>query len=426
MKREKIAELAKQIPDQALTTLSHHIDLEWLREAHRRTRKNAAPGVDGQRAEQYAERLDENLEDLLNRAKSGLYRAPPVKRVEIPKGKSGSRPIGIPTHEDKVLQRAVVMALEPVYEETFHDFSYGFRPGRSAHDALDALWKGIMRLSGGWVLEVDIQSFFDTLDHQMCRELLRQRVQDGVLVRLVGKWLRAKVLEGGVVRRTKRGTPQGGVISPLLANIYLHHVLDDWWVEEVQPRLKGRAFLIRYADDFVTVFEHEEDARRVQQVLPKRFAKHGLTLHPDKTRLLPFRPTPRKGEPRSFDFLGFTHYWGKSRKGRPAVKRKTAKDRFSRSVRAIGAWCKKVRWVRLADQAKHLRRKLQGHYAYYGITGNAEALQCFYEIVKRLWHKWLSRRSQRAYIPWERFEDILRRHPLPRPRVVHSIYVAKP
>jgi retron-type reverse transcriptase len=248
-KQDRIAKLAQQMPGTALRTLAHHIDVEWLTEAHRRTRKDAAPGVDGVTAEAYERDLEGNLDRLLGAAKTGQYRAPPVRRVEIPKSDGKTRPLGIPTHEDKVLQRAVAMVLEPIYESEFYDFSYGFRPGRSAHQALEALWRGLMNKRIGWVLDVDVQSFFDTLDHQLCRDLLSKRVSDGVIVRLVGKWLNAGVLEGGVVRRSAAGTPQGGVISPLLANIYLHEVLDRWWVEDVLPRMRGEAFLIRYADD---------------------------------------------------------------------------------------------------------------------------------------------------------------------------------
>ncbi len=262
--------------------------------------------------------------------------------MQIPKGDgSKTRPIGIPTFEDKVLQRAVLMVLEAVYEQDFYDFSYGFRPKRSAHQALDSLWHRLMDVHGGWVLEADISSFFDTLDHKILRSFLDQRVRDGVIRKMIDKWLKAGVLEDGQLRRTTDGTPQGGVISPLLANIYLHEVLDRWFVEQVQPRMRGPAHLIRYADDFVMVFATESDARRVMEVLPKRFAKYGLTLHPEKTRLIEYGRTqgPRNGggggKPPTFDFLGFTHYWGKSRKGKLVVKRKTARRRFARSLKRV-------------------------------------------------------------------------------------------
>jgi group II intron reverse transcriptase/maturase len=423
---ERIAKLAKEMPDRPLTTLAHHIDVEWLREAHRRTRKDGAPGVDGQSAEQYAQHLEENLRTLLDRAKSGTYRAPPVRRIDIPKGDgTQTRPIGIPTFEDKVLQRAVAMVLEAAYEPSFHDFSYGFRPGRSAHQACKALDEALVRMAGGWVLEVDIRKFFDTLDHEHLREILRRRVRDGVILRLIGKWLNAGVMEGLVLSHPEAGTPQGGVISPLLANIYLHEVLDEWFVREVQPRLTRPAVLIRYADDFVLVFPRKVDAQRVLDVLPKRFGKYGLTLHPEKTRLVPFHRPDRDdtdghgGGPGTFDLLGFTYHWGLSRKDKWVVRRRTAKDRFNRTLRRIGEWCREHRHADVEVQHRALSRKLTGHYAYFGVTSNARALRRLWHETKAIWKKWLSRRSQRAYVSWEKMLRLLERYPLPLPRIVH-------
>lgn len=432
-KRRKIADLAKRVPKLALTTLAHHIDVDWLREAYRRTRKGAAAGIDGVTARQYEADLEANLESLLERFKSGRYRAPAVRRVHLPKQGAGNRtrPIGIPTLEDKILQRAVTMVLEPIYEQDFLDCSYGFRPGRSAHQALEALWHGLMEIRGGWVIDLDIQSFFDTVDWSWLRSFLDQRVRDGVVRRAIGKWLNAGVMEDGVVRYPAEGTPQGGVISPLLGNVYLHEVLDTWIDQVVRPRLRGRAFMVRYADDAVLGFEREEDARRVLAVLPKRFGKYGLRLHPDKTRLADFRrpggsDRPRSG--RSFDMLGFTHFWGRSRQGRWIVKRKTAKDRFSRALQRIGHWCRVHRHWRVADQQAALNLKLRGHYAYYGVTGNGRALGRFHRQTERLWRKWLNRRSRAALMYWARFRRLLSRYPLAPPRVVHSIYrrAAKP
>jgi RNA-directed DNA polymerase len=419
-KRERIAQLAKQMPGTAITSLSHRVDLQWMREAYRLTRKDGAVGVDGRSASEYAEQLEANLEDLLGRTKLGTYRAPPVRRVDIPKGDGKTRPIGIPTFEDKVLQRAVVMLLEPVYEQDFYDFSYGFRPGRSAHDALQALDRGLWEMGGGWVLDVDVRNFFDTIDHEKLRDLLRQRVADGVVVRLIGKWLRAGVLDNGVVRYPEAGTPQGGVISPLLANIYLHEVLDKWWVQDVQPRLRGRAFLIRYADDFVVVFSDREDAEKVAGVLPKRFTRFGLTLHPEKTRLIRFEPPRKDGDakPKTFDFLGFTHFWGRSRRGRWALKRKTARSRFSRALRTLNAWMRRARHLPIAIQARILGAKLLGHFNYYGLRGNSLGIDRFRYWARRLWRKWLSRRSQRrAAMTWSKFERLEKRFPLPRARL---------
>ena len=431
-KVERIAKLAKQMPNAGLTSLAYHMDIDWMREAHRRTRKDGAAGVDGLAAEEYAKNLEENLRSLLDRAKAGdAYRAPPVRRVHIPKGDgSKTRPIGIPTFEDKVLQRAVVMVLEAVYEQDFLGCSYGFRPNRSAHEAIEALWHAIMTVGGGWVLEADIESFFDSVNHAKLRKVLSQRVRDGVLTRLIGKWLNAGVMEEGVVYHPESGTPQGGVISPLLANIYLHDALDVWFEREVKPRLRGRATLIRFADDFAIVFETEVDARRVAEVLPKRFEKYGLRLHPEKTRLIEFKrpniyPPADGGEgPGSFDLLGFTHFWGRSRKGKWVVKRKTAKDRVSRTLQRISVWCSRNRHLPISEQHKGLAQKLRGHDAYFGITGNGRALQALRHWVPKIWFKWLKRRSWKSRWNWTRMNRLLEVFPLPPARVVHSIYLA--
>jgi group II intron reverse transcriptase/maturase len=429
-RQQQIAELAKQDPQRGLFSLAHHIDLRWLHEAYLRVRHDGATGVDGQTAQDYTEHLRDNLSSLLERAKSGTYRAPPVRRVHIPKGTGNeTRPIGIPTFEDKVLQRAVVMVLEAIYEQDFKDCSYGFRPGRSAHQALDAIWRQTMKTGGGWVLEVDIRKFFDTLDHAHLRELLRRRVRDGVLLRLIDKWLKAGVLEEGRLTVPTQGSPQGGVISPLLANVYLHYVLDLWFEQEVQPRLNGRAFLIRYADDFVIGFTHEADARRVLDVLPKRFGKYGLAIHPDKTRLVPFR-SPALSEsansdggcpPGTFDLLGFTHFWGRSLKGNWVVKRRTAGNRLQRAIRRMADWCRFNRHRPIREQHQTLRQKLLGHFAYYGITGNGEALRRFRDAVQDLWRKWLSRRSRDAPMTWDQFNLLLKHYPLPAAIAVHSV-----
>ena len=427
-KQQRIAENARIHPEVAFTSLAYHMDVEWLYEAYRRTRKDGAVGVDEQTAEQYEENLEQNLESLLERAKAGTYWAPPVRRAHIAKGTSGeTRPIGIPTFEDKILQRAVQMLLEPLYEQDFLDCSHGFRPERSPHTALETLWEQTMRQGGGWVIDLDIRKFFDTLSHSLLRTILGQRMRDGVITRLIGKWLKAGVMENGAVSHAGQGTPQGGVLSPLLSNIYLHEVLDQWFTEVMQRHLRGRAFLVRFADDAVMVFTDRHDSERMLSALPRRFAKYGLTVHEEKTVMLRFVPPEeeRAGAQReSFQFLGFTHYWGRSRKGKWIVKRRTASDRLTRALRAVSAWCKRNRHAPLREQQAALRSKLLGHYGYYGITGNAHSLSLFHHTVQRLWMKWLNRRGGRR-LNWACFVRLLARYPLPAGRVVHSIYAAK-
>ena len=438
-KQERIAGLAKQSPQMAFTSLAYLMDIDWLKEAYQRTRKDGAVGVDGVTAEEYEQDLEGNLQRLLDRAKSGTYQAPPVRRVHIPKGGSSTetRPLGIPTLEDKVLQRAVVMLLEPIYEQDFLDCSYGFRSGRSAHQALEFFRNQLMDCRGGWVLEVDIRKFFDNLDHGHLRMFLRLRVRDGVLLRLIDKWLKAGVMEDGSVSYPEAGTPQGGVVSPLLSNVFLHYVLDLWFAQDVKPRLCQRAFLIRYADDVVIGFRDQRDAQRVMDVLPKRFGKYGLSVHPTKTKLVPFCPPssragdqngPGDGRPGTFDLLGFTHYWARSLRGYWVIKLKTAASRFSRAVRSIDSWCRDNRHISLSEQQLKLNGKLRGHYAYYGVTGNSGALSRFLWEVERRWRKWLYRRSRTRSMNWARFRRLLQRYPLAGVRTVRSAYrhAAKP
>ncbi len=424
---QRIAELAREDPKRAFRSLAHHIDVEFLEEAFRRTRKDGATGVDGQTGREFEAHLEENLRSLLDRFRSGRYKAPPVRRTYVPKGDGGQRPIGVPTFEDKVLQRAVTMVVDAVYDQDFLPCSYGYRPGRSAHQALADLQEGLMSMGGGWVLEVDIKSFFDSLSHSQLRGILDQRVRDGVLRRMIDKWLAAGVMEGTELSHPDAGTPQGGVVSPLLANIYLHEVLDRWFDRDVKPRLLSRAFIIRFADDLVMVFASERDARRVWNVLPKRLGRYGLTLHPTKTRLLEFRPRtggvkpPDSGEKRSFDLLGFTHYWTRSRRGNWVVKRKTAGSRFGRAVKRVYEWCRRYRDTPVAWQHQQLVRKLRGHDNYYGLPSNYDALSRFRCEVERSWRKWLDRRSYRARMTWERFKRLLERYPLPKPVVRHRL-----
>lgn len=420
-KLTRIAEQARKMSGVPLRTLAHHIDMDLMREAYARTRKDGVPGVDGETATEYGRELERNLSSVIDRFKSGTYWAPPVKRAYIPKADGGRRALGIPTFEDKVLQRAATMILGAVYEQDFLPASYGYRPGIGALHALRDLRQELMAIGGGWVLEADIQSFFDSMKHEHLRSFLDKRVRDGVIRRMIDKWLTAGVMEQGEVRRSEEGSPQGGVISPLLANIYLHEVLDVWFEQDVKPRMRGRTRLIRYADDFVICFEREDDARRVAEVLPKRFAKYGLRLHPDKTRLLRYnRPDSDHEERSTFDFLGFTHYWAKTRSGGRVIKRKTAAKRLARKLHEIWLWCRQHMHEPMERQRDRLASRLSGYYNYFGIPCNHPALMQLYRGVQRAWRYWLNRRSQRAKMNWSRFGELEKLFPLPRPRIVHQ------
>jgi group II intron reverse transcriptase/maturase len=427
------------------TTLAHLMDQDLLREAYRRTRKSGVPGCDGVTASEYAADLEANLDDLHQRLRSGRYQAPPVERAWLPKEDGSQRPIGKPTFEDKIVQRAASMIVGEIYEQDFYDFSYGFRRGRSPHQALHELRERCRTRDIHWILDADVSGFFDAIDHKLLQEFLKRRVNDGSIRRLIGKWLKAGVLDGEELSYAATGTPQGGVISPLLANIFLHYVLDEWFVCEVQPRMRGRVFLIRFADDFVIGCELEADAKRLMEVLPKRFAKHGLTIHPAKTKLIEFGKPGSKAAPRrngrgkpnppsaskpgggsrsgngTFDFLGFTHYWTRSRRGSWVIKRHTSKKRMKRTKKSIWQWCRTHRHVLIAKQYEKLCQKLRGFYQYAGIRCNYRAMESMLKTVTRAWRYWLSRRSHKGAIPWEKFEKLLRHFPLPRPRIIHNI-----
>jgi RNA-directed DNA polymerase len=423
----KVAERAKREPAARFNSLAHLIDEDLLARAYRRLRRHAAVGVDDISKEQYGQDLESNLKSLHERLRTKRYRHQPIRRVHIPKEQGHkTRPIGISATEDKVVQSALREVLEAVYEQDFLDCSHGFRPRRNAHGAIRALTRAVNWRQANWILEFDIASFFDSVDRTQLMKMLQKRVADGSMLRLIGKCLHVGVLDGEDLSEPSEGTVQGSTLSPLLGNVYLHYVLDLWFDEEVRPRLRGKAKFIRYADDGVFGFELEEDARRVQAVLGKRLERFGLTLHPDKTRLLDFRrPSPERIEGRSpttFDFLGFTWYWRRNREGGWSVRCKTRRARLARAIRAIRVWCKDHRHISVKEQHAALTRRMQGHINYFGVNGNIRSLRRFWRRVQQSWFKWLRRRSQRARLTWDRYTDLLKDLPLPPARIVVQIW----
>lgn len=423
----RVAERARREPEGRFNSLAHLIDEGALARAYHRLRKNAAVGVDGVTVEQYGQDLERRLGDLHRRLKARQYRHQPIRRVHIPKGKGKTRPIGIGTTEDKIVQGALREVLEAVYEQDFYDCSYGFRPGRSAHDAVRALKEAMGYGRTSWILEADIVSFFDSVDRKKLSEMLQARVPDGSLLRLVGKCLHVGVLEGEEYSEPEEGTAQGSVLSPLLGNIYLHHVVDHWFEREVKPRLAGEAHLIRYADDLVIAFQRGDDAERVKAVLGKRMQRFGLTLHPEKTRLV-FVGRPPSGHngkgPATFDFLGFTWYWRKTRTGYWSVFCKTRTARLTRAIVAAYDFCRRHRHEPIKAQHVGLCRRLRGHFNYFGVSGNYRSLRRLREQVRVVWFKWLRRRSDRHRLTWERYCDLLRDFPLPPAQIVVPIWTS--
>jgi len=415
----KVAERAKRHPDQRILALAHLIDEPALERAYRSLRKDAAVGVDGITVEQYGEQLATNLQVLRARMKAGRYRHQPIRRVNIPKENGATRPIGVSTVEDKIVQGALREVLEAIYEQDFMNCSYGFRPKRGAHDAIREL-KGVAdRGSANYIVEADIVSFFDSIDRKKLMEMLRERIADETLMRLVGKCLHVGVLDGPSYLEPDEGTVQGSSLSPLLGNVYLHHVLDVWFEREVRPLLHGRCALVRYADDFVLSFAREEDAQTVWGMLEERFKQFGLTLHPKKTRRFPFQP-PRDGRGKgsaTFDFLGFTLHWWRTSIGTWRMGCKTRSGSLRRAINAATEWCRSHRHDPIEVQRDALGRKLTGHYNYFGVNGNMASLQRLLAAVTRAWRTWLDRRSQRARMTWKRFKQLLAAHPLPRPTI---------
>jgi group II intron reverse transcriptase/maturase len=422
---DRIRQAAKTDKGRRFTTLLHHVyGIESLGEAYFGLERHAAAGVDAETWQTYGEHLEANLADLSGRLRRGAYRARPVRRVFIPKPDGRQRPLGVPTLEDKVVQRALVRVLNCIYEEDFLGFSYGFRPGRSPHDALDALCVGIERRRVNWVLDADIRGFFDAIDHECLVKFVELRVADQRVVRLIWKWLNAGVLTDGERTRSEKGTPQGGVISPLLANIFLHYVF-DLWVRDWRRQATGDVIVVRYADDFIVGFQHEQEARRFLTELRDRLAAYGLELHPDKTRLIEFgaragsdRQRGGRGKPETFDFLGFTHICGKTRKGRFTVLRKTARKRVQAKLRAVKA-ALRYRWhLPVPEVGAWLASIIRGHMNYYAVPRNFDAVAMFRKEVIKLWRRGLCRRSQRAHVTWPRMLRIADAQ-LPRIRIVH-------
>ncbi len=422
---QEIAKQARAHPEWVFTNLAHRMTVSFLREAYNRVNKKAAPGVDRVTAKGYAEDLDANLEALHQRLKTGTYMPPPLRRTWLEKDDGKDRPIGMPTFEDKIVQRAVAMLVGAVYEQDFYDFSHAYRDHHSPHQALAQLRDSCMGLKISRIIDLDVTGFFDNMRHELMLSLTNMRVNDGSLNRLIGRWLHAGVLDGQSLTYPETGTPQGGVISPLLANIFLHHVLDNWFVREVRPRMKGRCFLIRFADDAIIGCEEECDAQKLMAVLPKRFGRYGLTVHPTKTALITFR-RPARHEVTddgngTFDFLGLTHYWTKSRRGYWVIKRRTAGKRLRRRLTEIWDWCRDNRHTPIAEQHKRLSATLRGYYQYYGIRGNFERLETVFEYLRKAWRFWLNRRGADKTFTWKDLEVLEEALPLPRPWIVHAI-----
>ena len=422
---DRVRHVARRDKEARFTALLHHVDLDRLRAAYRAIRPAAAPGVDGVTWEAYGQDLEANLQDLHRRLHAGSYRATPSRRSYIPKADGRLRPLGIATVEDKILHRAVVEVLNAIYEVDFRGFSYGFRPGRNPHHALDALAAGVVRKNVNWVLDADIRDFFTKLDQGWLGKFLEHRIADQRVLRLIRKWLNAGVIENGEWSRTEEGTPQGASASPLLANVYLHYVFDLWAHWWRRRNAHGDVIIVRWADDFIVGFEHQEDALRFLADLRERFAKFGLELHPDKTRLIEFgRHAARRrrarglGRPATFDFLGFTHLCGTSKKGRFWLRRITITKRMRTKLREVNDQLKRRRHQPIPEQGQWLASVVRGHRAYYAVPGNTDAVAAFRTQVTRHWYKALRRRSQRTRLNWERMNRLANRW-LPPARVMH-------
>ena len=423
---DRISVLAKEDPQRQFFSIAHLITSGELYVAFQCLRREASAGIDGVTYEEYEKSAEGNIRELHQRLKDGTYQCQPLRRVYIPKENGKQRPISIPALEDKIVQKAVGELLNAIYEQDFLPCSYGFRPKRGTHLALDEVGRVLCTQPAEWVLEIDITTYFDSIVRKQLMEMIEKRVRDGSVLRLIWKWIKVGVIEEGRLLTSETGTGQGQPISPLLANIYLHVVLDEWFEKVVKARLRGKAYEIRFADDAILCFQYREDAEKVLSVLPKRFAKYGLTLHPEKTRLIEFgrfaeSNAKRRGQkPATFDFLGFTHICARSRKGKFTVHVKTIRKRLRRGLKAVAAWCQEHRHDPVSEQQKALNAKLRGHYQYYGLPTNYHSLRQFYREVRRIWKAWLSRRTRGHQMSWERYNALLRKFPLSLPRITHA------
>jgi RNA-directed DNA polymerase len=428
-KLARVNEAARRSCQTRFTALLHHVDVEALLRSFRRQRRRASAGVDGVTVEEYEKDLEANLRDLCDRIHTGRYRPHPVRRVNIPKPDGGLRPLGVLVLEDKIVQGAVAEVLSAVYEVDFLGFSYGFRPKRSPHQALQALERALITRKINWVLDADIRRFFDSVDHEWLLRMVAHRIADPRILRLIRQWLRAGVLESGEWSETVEGTPQGAGISPLLANIFLHYVFDLWVAQWRCRQAHGDVIVIRYADDTLLGFEQEQDAKRMLSDLRRRLAQFGLRLHEDKTRLIEFgrfaaERRAKRGErrPETFDFLGFTHCCGRTKEGRFIIRRKTQRKRMIRKLKELRIEARRrMHWL-IGEQQRWLASVLRGHYAYYGIPTNSQPLSHFGYEVQKLWFVVLRRRSQKSHMIWSRFNDLLKVFPLPTPRLSRPLH----
>ncbi|AEW02263.1 group II intron reverse transcriptase/maturase [Niastella koreensis] len=426
----QIADRARKNRSEAMTNLHQFIDEKLLHESLATLNKKGASGVDEETWIDYHKQRETRIPQLLAAFKSGNYRAPNIRRVYIPKDKGKLRPLGLPTVEDKVLQTAVTRVLRPVYEDIFYHSSYGFRPGKSQHQALEELTRQVSLEGKRYIIDADMQNYFGSINHQCLRDLLDLRIKDGVIRKMIDKWLKAGILDNGQLVYPTEGTPQGGSISPLISNVYLHYVLDEWFYQQIRPLLKGDSFLIRFADDFLLGFTNKEDALRVMHVLPKRLGKYGLMLHPEKTKLIDL--TTKKGGPdqekNTFDFLGFCHHMGFSRKGKCILKRKTSSKKLNASLNRMSEWIRNNRdKIGIQELLTGINQKLRGHYVYYGITFNSRRLNSYYRQTQRLLHKWLNRRGGKRVWIWEKIIKLTEEWlPLERPRIYHNRLLARP